>query len=76
MYDLVKVVVDLKGARPGSGLASELYAKNLLNLLSLMVKEGELNIDLEDQILKDSLITHGGAIVNAAIAEKVAGGAK
>ena len=67
------VIVDLAAV---SGHASELYAKNLLNLLSLMIKEGELNIDLEDQILKDSLITHGGAIVNAAIAEKVAGGAK
>lgn len=76
VHNRVKVYGPLNVPSTVSGHASELYAKNLLNLLSLMIKEGELNIDLEDQILKDSLITHGGAIVNAAIAEKIAGGAK
>lgn len=76
VHNRVKVYGPLNVPSTVSGHASELYAKNLLNLLTLMIKEGELNIDLEDQILKDSLITHGGAIVNAAIAEKVAGGAK
>tara|TARA_R110002167_G_scaffold29239_2_gene97692 strand:+ start:60697 stop:61830 length:1134 start_codon:yes stop_codon:yes gene_type:complete len=76
LHNRVKVYGPLNVPSTVSGHASELYAKNLLNLLTLMIKEGELNIDLEDQILKDSLITHGGAIVNAAIAEKVAGGAK
>jgi NAD(P) transhydrogenase subunit alpha len=59
-----------------SGHASELYAKNLLNLLGLLIKDGQVHIDLEDQILKDSLITHGGAIVNAQIRDKVEGGAQ
>jgi len=76
VHNRVKVYGPLNVPSTVSGHASELYAKNLLNLLTLMIKEGELNIDLEDQILKDSLITHGGAIVNATIAEKVAGGAK
>lgn len=76
VHNRVKVYGPLNVPSTVSGHASELYAKNLLNLLTLMIKDGELNIDLEDQILKDSLITHGGAIVNAAIAEKVAGGAK
>lgn len=76
LHNRVKVYGPLNVPSTVSGHASELYAKNLLNLLNLMIKEGELNIDLEDQILKDSLITHGGAIVNAAIAKKIAGGAK
>ena len=59
-----------------SGHASELYAKNLLNLLTLLVKDGKINIDLEDQILRDSLVTHGGEIVNATVKVKVEGGAK
>ncbi|MCP5329995.1 MAG: Re/Si-specific NAD(P)(+) transhydrogenase subunit alpha [Pseudomonadales bacterium] len=59
-----------------SGHASELYARNLLNLITLMIKDGALNIDLEDQILRDSLITHGGEIMNAAIKDKLAGGAQ
>ena len=59
-----------------SGHASELYARNLLNLITLMIKDGALNIDLEDQILRDSLITHGGEIMTAAIKDKLAGGAQ
>ena len=51
--------------------ASELYAKNLFNMLSLIIKDGAVHIDLEDQILKDSLITHGGEIVNAAVRERM-----
>jgi NAD(P) transhydrogenase subunit alpha len=45
--------------------ASQLYAKNLENLLGLMItEEGELNVDLEDDILAAALITRGGEIVN------------
>lgn len=51
--------------------ASELYAKNLLNMLGLIIKDGAIHIDLDDQILKDSLITHGGEIVNASVRERL-----
>jgi NAD(P) transhydrogenase subunit alpha len=51
--------------------ASELYARNLFNLLSLIIKEGAIHIDLEDQILKDSLITHAGEIVNASVRDRI-----
>ncbi|NIX01413.1 MAG: NAD(P)(+) transhydrogenase (Re/Si-specific) subunit alpha, partial [Phycisphaerae bacterium] len=44
--------------------ASQMYAKNIANLLLLMVKEEEFNIDLEDEILKESLVTDGGNVVN------------
>ncbi|TFH75013.1 Re/Si-specific NAD(P)(+) transhydrogenase subunit alpha [Gammaproteobacteria bacterium LSUCC0112] len=51
--------------------ASELYAKNLFNMLSLIIKDGAVHIDLEDQILKDSLITHAGDIVNAGVRDRL-----
>ncbi|WP_237133276.1 Re/Si-specific NAD(P)(+) transhydrogenase subunit alpha [Pseudohongiella sp. O18] len=51
--------------------ASELYAKNLFNLLGLIIKEDSLQIDLDDQILKDSLITHAGDIINDAVQERL-----
>jgi len=54
--------------------ASELYAKNLFNLLALMVRDDALVVDLEDQIIRDSLITHGGEIVNAAVRERMQAG--
>src|SRR5271154_3944928 len=45
--------------------ASNLYARNLLSFAGLLVnKEGQLAPDYEDEILKASLITHGGAVVH------------
>ncbi len=45
--------------------ASQLYAKNLENLLGLMVtEEGELKVDFEDDIIAAAAITEGGAIKN------------
>jgi len=76
LHQRVKIHGPINVPSTVSGHASELYAKNLLNLLGLLVKDGQIHIDLDDQILKDSLITHGGAIVNAGIKDKVEGGAK
>jgi NAD(P) transhydrogenase subunit alpha len=45
--------------------ASQLYAKNLENLLGLMVsEEGELKVDFEDDILAAAVITEGGTVKN------------
>ena len=46
--------------------ASELYARNLQNLVGLMVKDGELAIDWEDEILAGAVLTHAGEIRNEA----------
>ena len=53
--------------------ASELYAKNLQNFLELLINEGEINIDLEDEIINDSLITHGGKIHHPKIKDQMKG---
>ena len=48
--------------------ASALYAKNLLAFVGLLVnKDGVLAPDMEDEILKGSLVTSGGAIVHPAL---------
>ncbi len=44
--------------------ASALYARNLVAFATLLVKDGALNPDLEDEILKAALVTHGGEIVH------------
>lgn len=45
--------------------ASKLYGKNILNFLQLIIsKEGTLNLNFEDDLVKGSCITHGGAVVN------------
>ena len=40
--------------------ASSLYARNVVNLLILMVKDGALNIDFSDEIVDAAALTHGG----------------
>jgi NAD(P) transhydrogenase subunit alpha len=44
--------------------ASEVYSKNLLNLLKLISKDGELAIDESDEIVKAILIVKDGNITN------------
>ncbi|MEX0994822.1 MAG: NAD(P)(+) transhydrogenase (Re/Si-specific) subunit alpha, partial [Balneolaceae bacterium] len=44
--------------------ASQLYAKNLLSLLSLLIKEGKLEFDFEDEIVNQTTITHQGEIIS------------
>ncbi|MGD9651118.1 MAG: Re/Si-specific NAD(P)(+) transhydrogenase subunit alpha [Candidatus Dadabacteria bacterium] len=51
--------------------ASQMYSKNITNLLSLMVKDGNININLEDEILKESLVTDGGKVVNDRVRESL-----
>ena len=48
--------------------ASELYCKNLFNLLELIVKDGALAPDLGDEVVAGTLLSHDGAIVNKAAA--------
>jgi NAD(P) transhydrogenase subunit alpha len=48
--------------------ASTLYARNLLALIREMVKEGKIEIDLEDEVVDGSLVTHQGKVHNAALA--------
>mgnify|MGYP000555745574 CR=1 FL=1 len=44
--------------------ASQLYSRNILSLLGLLVKDGKLNLDFNDDILKGACVAHGGQIVN------------
>lgn len=47
--------------------ASALYAKNLVAFTDLMIKDGALALDLEDEILKAAVVTHAGAIVHEGV---------
>ncbi len=44
--------------------ASQMFARNLTTFLAHLVPEGELRIDLDDEITAGSLLTHDGAVVN------------
>ncbi|HSD10877.1 MAG TPA: Re/Si-specific NAD(P)(+) transhydrogenase subunit alpha [Candidatus Binatia bacterium] len=44
--------------------ASQMYARNLTTFLLHLVKDGELRLNLQDQIVRETLLTHEGEIVN------------
>jgi NAD(P) transhydrogenase subunit alpha len=44
--------------------ASQLYARNLFNLLEHLVAGGALKLDFEDEITAGACVTHGGRVVN------------
>src|SRR5205823_11116888 len=49
--------------------ASQMYAKNLANFLQLLVKEGELVVDTEDEIIDGTIVTRDGRVVCARVLE-------
>ena len=49
--------------------ASQLYARNVLNFLGLIVKNGALTIDLADEVLAGACVAHQGSAVNPRVAK-------
>jgi NAD(P) transhydrogenase subunit alpha len=53
--------------------ASEMYSRNVWNLLSLMNKEGEFKVNWEDDILAGCAVTKGGEVVHPAVVGQTEG---
>jgi NAD(P) transhydrogenase subunit alpha len=50
--------------------ASKVYAKNVLNFLKLIIdKDGNINLNFEDDLVKGTAIAHGGQIVNERVSQ-------
>lgn len=49
--------------------ASQLYSRNVTAFLSLLIKDGELAIDMNDDVVGPSCVTHLGEVVNQRVAE-------
>ncbi|MCX2698838.1 NAD(P) transhydrogenase subunit alpha [Ochrobactrum chromiisoli] len=47
--------------------ASELYAKNILNLVTLLVKDGAISLDFEDEVIAGAVVIHDGNIRDATL---------
>ncbi len=58
---------NLAGAVPYH--ASALYARNVGAFLQHLVKEGKLQLDLKDEIIRETLVTQEGKVVNARVRE-------
>lgn len=51
--------------------ASQAYANNVQSFLKEIVKDNQVQLNLEDEIQKGAAITHAGEVVNALVKEKV-----
>jgi NAD(P) transhydrogenase subunit alpha len=49
--------------------ASQMYAKNISTLLQYLVKNGELQLNFEDDIINSTCVTHAGEILNQRVKE-------
>jgi NAD(P) transhydrogenase subunit alpha len=47
--------------------ASQMYARNISAFLLHLVRDGKLNLDREDEITRETLLTHDGKIVNSRV---------
>jgi len=52
--------------------ASEMYAKNLYNFFAAFIKDGNLALDWDDDVIKGACLTKGGALVHEGV-QKVLG---
>ena len=67
--DGVKVigVVNLPGTIPVH--SSQLFGKNVANFVTLMVVDGAVSVDVDDDVIKESVVARGGDVVNNRVRE-------
>jgi H+-translocating NAD(P) transhydrogenase subunit alpha len=51
--------------------ASQLYSRNLTSFLTPLIKDGELRLDMNDDVVGPSCVTHQGQWVNKRVAERI-----
>jgi NAD(P) transhydrogenase subunit alpha len=69
VYNEVKIMgpINLPASIPYH--ASQMYARNAVTFIQNMVKEGEVKVDVEDEIIRDTLVTSDGDVVNPRVRE-------
>jgi len=49
--------------------ASQMYARNIASFLKYLVKDGRLVLDRDDEIVRETLVTHAGEVVHPRVRE-------
>lgn len=49
--------------------ASQMYARNIATFLKYLIKDGKLTLDREDEIVRETLVTHAGEVVHPRVRE-------
>jgi NAD(P) transhydrogenase subunit alpha len=54
--------------------ASQLYARNVTELLRELIKDGALALNFDDEVIKGACVTHAGEVINEAVKAALAAG--
>ncbi len=68
----VTIIGEINLARTVPYHSSQMYARNVTSFLLNLVKDGKVNLNLQDEIIRDTLLTQNGEIVNARVREFLA----
>ncbi|MGA9978353.1 MAG: NAD(P) transhydrogenase subunit alpha [Candidatus Sulfotelmatobacter sp.] len=49
--------------------ASQMFARNVTTFLTYLIKDGKLQLNTQDEIIRETMVTHGGEVVNARVRE-------
>jgi NAD(P) transhydrogenase subunit alpha len=49
--------------------ASQMYAKNIATFLKHLVKDGQIALNSEDEIVRETLVTHAGEVAHPKVRE-------
>jgi NAD(P) transhydrogenase subunit alpha len=69
MHQGISILGPLNLASSAPYHASQMYGSNIAAFLKLMVKNGELTMNREDEIIRETLVTHKREIVNPRVSE-------
>ena len=47
--------------------ASQMYSRNVASFLALLVRDGEVSLDFDDEIVRDTCVTHDGRVLKEAV---------
>ncbi|MHA1600245.1 MAG: NAD(P) transhydrogenase subunit alpha [Alphaproteobacteria bacterium] len=65
-------IANIPGMVPGS--STWLFAKNVYNYLANLVRDGQVRLDTDDEIIRASIVTRNGAVVHAGALEAMSAG--
>jgi NAD(P) transhydrogenase subunit alpha len=74
VHNAVTIVGPVNLPSMGAIHASDMYARNLFNFVSLMIKDGAINLDWNDELIAKTCLTHAGEIKHEPTKKLVEGG--
>jgi NAD(P) transhydrogenase subunit alpha len=71
IHEGIKIIGNSNFASTISSDASKMYGKNLMNFSKLILKDGAINLNFEDDIVVGTCVTHAGNITNERVKQLI-----